>query len=103
MKRKNIIPIIAFLTFAAGTVSIMLPFLPLGWFLYAVTALLLIPYFKPIQRAFEWIATKDRTGFTKRACLFTAKIYRWAKDEENAHIFKEMGQEYEDNKSANDK
>ncbi len=74
----------------------MLPFLPLGWFLYAVTVLLLIPYFKAFQRAFEWIAKRDDTGFTKRACLFTAKIYRWAKDEKKAHIFKEMSEESED-------
>jgi len=92
VNRKYLIPIIASLTFLFGTVFITLPFIPLGWLLYAVTALLLIPYFKPVQRAFEWMARRDKTGFTKRACHYAAKIYRWAKDEKNADLFEKMGE-----------
>ncbi len=94
MNRKYLIPILAILTFIGGTVSIVLPFLPLGWFLYAVTILLLIPYFKPFQDGFKWLAKRDRTGFTHRASRFTADIYRWAQDPENAHRFEELSEEY---------
>lgn len=93
MGRKYIIPFIACLTFLLGSVAIMLPFIPLGWFLYAVTVLLLIPYFKIFQRGFEWMSRKDNTGFTQKALRFTAKIYRWAKDHENADLFEKMSDE----------
>ena len=93
MKRKHLIPILAFLTFVGGTVAIVLPFLPIGWFLYAVTVLLLIPYFKPFQDGFKWLAERDTTGFTKRASHFTADIYRWAKDPDNADRFDELSEE----------
>jgi len=91
VSRKYFIPILAGLSFLFGTAFILLPFIPLGWFLYAVTALLLIPYFVPFQRGFEWMARRDTTGFTKKACRFTAKIYRWAQDEKNADLFDDMG------------
>ncbi|MCZ4407453.1 hypothetical protein O3Q51_01435 [Cryomorphaceae bacterium 1068] len=102
MNRKYVIPIIATLCFAVGTVSILLPFLPLGWFLYAVTALLLIPYFSPFQKGFEWMAERDETGFTKKACDFTATIYRWAKDEKNAHLIEKMSSECADTQLGED-
>ena len=93
MGRKYIIPFIACLTFLLGSIAIMVPFIPLGWFLYVVTVLLLIPYFKIFQRGFEWISRRDKTGFTKRALRFTAKIYRWARDHENADLFEKMSNE----------
>lgn len=95
MKRKYLIPIIAGLTFVVGTVFIMLPFIPLGWFLYALAVLLLVPYFKPFQRAFEWIARRDKSGFTKRACRLSAKVYLWARDEKNADVLEKLGEECE--------
>jgi hypothetical protein len=80
VKRTYVIPLIALLTFILGTASIMLPFLPFGWALYAVTALILLPYFKPLRKFFTWIVSKDNSGIALKVGLRVAKLYAWAGD-----------------------
>lgn len=84
MKKNRIIPLIAALTFTLGTVSMALPFLPFGWALYGATALLLMPYFPFLQRAYKWMATKDRSGTALRIGEKIAVLYKWANKEDIA-------------------
>lgn len=78
MSRAYAIPFIAMLTFVLGTVSLMLPFLPFGWALYALTALLLIPYIKPLRKVFKWVAEKDSSGTAVKVGYKIAALYRWS-------------------------
>jgi hypothetical protein len=82
--KKYIIPAIAILTFIAGLVSLMLPFLPFGWLLLAVSALLVVPYFEVMQRFIAWLSQKDTTGIVEKAGAQASKLYRWADDDQRA-------------------
>jgi hypothetical protein len=92
LNKKYIIPIIAFLAFAVGTAAMVLPFLPFGWFLYGFTALILIPYFPPIERIFLWIVEKDNTGLARKAGQKVAALYRWAGDFRNAREVEDISE-----------
>lgn len=98
MKKTYIIPLIAFLTFAVGTGAMVLPFLPFGWFLYAVTALLLLPYFPPMEKFFRWLIRKDNSGTAKKAGDKVADLYRWAGDYQHAEELEEFSEEEEEKK-----
>lgn len=84
IKRTYIIPLIASGTFTLGLISLFLPFLPFGWFLMIMTALLLTPYFKPMKKLLRWIIEKDKTGVFNKAREKVAELYRWAGDRKRA-------------------
>jgi hypothetical protein len=67
----------------------MLPFLPFGWFLWAVTACILTPYIWPIRKFFLWLQTKDKKGFTDKAIERVARLYQWAGDHERSDQMRE--------------
>nr|WP_091694597.1 hypothetical protein [Algoriphagus locisalis] len=78
--KKFIIPIIAFLVFIAGLVCLALPFIPLGWLLIALTALLLAPYLKFMRTFIGWLVKIDKTGFVEKAGEKAANLFEWAGD-----------------------
>ncbi len=100
MNKKYIIPIIAFFTFIGGLISLALPFLPFGWFLIFVTALLLLPYVKPFEKAFRWLARKDKTGIAQKAGTKVAELYRWAGDDKSANRITKVTEESEKERLA---
>jgi len=93
LKKKYIIPLIATLTFALGTASMLLPFLPFGWLLYGVTVLLLIPYFKFLRNAFKWIASKDDSGTVLKFSNKIVGLYTWAEENDKAEEIKKVSEE----------
>jgi hypothetical protein len=74
--KKFIIPGIATIIFIAGLISMMLPFIPLGWILIALAALLLAPYLKSMRKFIGWLVKKAG----KKAVL----LYEWAGDNKRA-------------------
>jgi len=90
MNKRYIVPIIAVITFAVGSVAMVLPFLPLGWFLYIVTALILLPYFRGIEKIFRKLAENDRSNITHKAVDRVARLYRWVGDKEHAEELEEL-------------
>jgi len=78
--KKFIIPAIAFLTFVIGLVCLMLPFIPLGWLLIALSSLLMAPYFKFMRKFIGWLVKIDKTGFVEKAGEKAAALYEWAGD-----------------------
>lgn len=97
MKKAYVIPLIAIITFVLGSVSIMLPFLPFGWALYALTALVLMPYFKPLRKFFMWVAEKDNTGFAVKVGYKIAALYRWSEKTKLAREVSDTVREAEKN------
>ncbi len=85
MNKKYIIPAIATLTFLLGGTSLIFPFLPIGWPLLAVTALLIMPYFPKAQKGFKWIAGKDSTGLLEKAAEGVIELYHWADEDKKAN------------------
>lgn len=103
MNKKYIIPLIAFFTFVLGMVSMALPFLPFGWFLIFVTALLLLPYVPIFEKAFRWLARRDKSGVARKAGEKVSELYRWAGDFEKAEHIENTTNEatpYDDEPSA---
>ncbi len=49
-----------------------------------MTALILTPYFKPIEKLLKWLISKDKTGTFDKARKKVASLYRWAGDHERA-------------------
>ncbi|MEB2786130.1 hypothetical protein [Algoriphagus persicinus] len=82
--KKFIIPTIATLIFIAGIVSLLLPFVPLGWLLIVLASLLMSPYFKFMRKFIGWLAKKDKTGFVEKAGEKASKLYEWAGDHKRA-------------------
>ncbi len=80
MKKSFIIPLIAAGTFIFGMICLFLPFLPFGWLLLFMTALLLTPYFKPVEKLLKWLIKKDKTGTFEKARSKVARLYHWAGD-----------------------
>lgn len=78
--KKLIIPGIAFLIFIGGLAALMVPFIPVGWLLIALSSLLLAPYLKPVRKFIGWLSQKDKTGFVEKAGGKASKLYRWAND-----------------------
>ncbi len=78
VKKAYIMPLVALGTFLIGTVAIFFPFLPFGWALYAVTALILAPYLRPLRRFFLWLAKKDKSGRVNKIGFRIAVLYRWS-------------------------
>lgn len=68
-----------------GSISMLLPFLPFGWLLFGVSALLVVPYFQRAKKAFSWISDKDSTGSISTLAVKIADLYRWADEEEKAN------------------
>lgn len=84
MKKTFIIPLIATGTFILGMICLILPFLPFGWLLLIMTALLLTPYFKPVEKLLKWFIKKDKTGIFDKARSKVARLYHWAGDSKRA-------------------
>lgn len=84
MNRKYIIPLIATGTFILGLICLFLPFLPFGWLLMLITAMLLTPYFKPIKKLLVWFIKRDKTGVFDKARAKVSQLYRWAGDKKRA-------------------
>jgi len=82
--KKLIVPFVALITFSLGIVCLMLPFLPFGWLLMGITTLLLVPYFRPLEKLFRWLAKKDKTGFSEKARKTVEKFYLWIGDRRRA-------------------
>ncbi|WP_339704029.1 hypothetical protein [Algoriphagus aquimarinus] len=82
--RKFIIPAIASLTFIAGLVALLVPFIPVGWLLIALASLLMAPYFKFMRKFIGWLAKKDTTGFVEKAGEKASELYEWAGDHKRA-------------------
>ena len=80
MKRIYIIPLIATGTFILGLICLLLPFLPFGWLLIFMTALLLTPYFKPMKKLLIWLIKRDQSGIFDKARKKVAELYHWAGD-----------------------
>lgn len=97
MKKAYVIPILAVITFVLGTASLMLPFLPFGWALYALTALILMPYLKPLRKVFMWIAEKDSTGTAIKVGYKIAALYRWSEKTKLAREVSDTVREAEKN------
>lgn len=95
MKRTYIMPLIATGTFIVGLICLMIPFLPFGWLLLFMTALLLTPYFKPMEKLMTWLIKKDKSGTFEKARKKVAELYHWAGDTARA---KEMDNFHESNK-----
>lgn len=93
MNKKYIIPGLAVASFLGGSVSMILPFLPFGWVLYGVVALLVVPYFNSAKKAFGWIADKDGTKSTSKVSKKIADLYRWADEEEKANEVEKAAEE----------
>lgn len=94
MKKTFIIPLIATGTFILGMACLFLPFLPFGWLLLFMTALLLTPYFKPVEKLLKWLIQKDKTGTFNKARAKVARLYQWAGDTERAHQMENFHQEF---------
>ncbi len=84
MKRTYIIPLIASGTFILGLVCLVLPFLPFGWLLLFMTALLLVPYIKAMKKLLSWLIKWDKSGTFDKARKKVAELYHWAGDTERA-------------------
>ena len=82
--KKYIIPGIAFLVFIAGLASMMVPFIPLGWLLIALSSLLIAPYLPFVRKFIGWLSKIDKTGFVEKAGEKAAKLYYWADDAKRA-------------------
>lgn len=80
----------------------MLPFLPFGWALYGITALILMPYIKPLKKVFLWIAEKDGTGTAIKLGYKIAVLYRWSEKTDLSRDIVEAVNEAEENGNAND-
>lgn len=93
MEKKYFIPALAIASFIVGSVSMILPFLPFGWLLYGVSALLVVPYFKRAKKAFGWVADKDGTGSTSKISNKVADLYRWADEDEKANEVEKAAEE----------
>lgn len=83
-KKKYIVPLIATGTFIVGLICMFLPFLPFGWFLMFMTALLLTPYFKPVKKLLVWMIRRDKTGICDKARKKVSQLYRFAGDRKRA-------------------
>ncbi|CAN5329253.1 hypothetical protein BH23BAC3_BH23BAC3_23210 [soil metagenome] len=83
---------LAVVSFIFGSISMLLPFLPFGWPLLGVSALLVVPYFQRAKNAFGWISEKDSTGLTSTIAVKIADLYRWADDEEKANEVEEAAE-----------
>lgn len=84
MKKTLIIPLIATGTFILGMICLFLPFLPFGWLLLFMTAMLLTPYFKPVEKLLKWLIKKDKTGIFEKARSKVARLYKWVGDTKRA-------------------
>jgi|SRR5690554_4827461 len=84
IKQSYIIPLIATGTFILGIICLFLPFLPFGWLLMFMTALLITPYFSPIKKLLTWIIEKDKTGTFDKARKKVANLYHWVGDKKGA-------------------
>jgi type III secretory pathway component EscV len=82
--KKLMIPAAAVLILIAGLVFMLIPFIPLGWPLVGLAALLLTPYIKLMRRFISWLAKKDKTGFLKKAGRKAEQLYKWAGDHKSA-------------------
>lgn len=100
VKKAYIMPALACLTFLLGSVCIMLPFLPFGWALYGVTALILMPYLPPLRKFYIWLAAKDQTGTATKIGYKIAVLYRWSEKTELARKVVDTLNEAEDNGKA---
>ncbi|WPR76112.1 hypothetical protein [Algoriphagus sp. NG3] len=102
--KKYIIPAIAFLIFIAGLVCMVVPFIPLGWLLIALAALLMSPYIKFMRKFIGWLAKKDSTGIVEKAGEKASKLYEWAGDHKRAEkletIIEEKSENAEDSKNT---
>lgn len=96
MKRRYIIPLIATGTFILGLICLVLPFLPFGWLLLFMTALLLTPYIKPMRKLLIWLIKRDKSGTFDKARKKVAELYHWAGDKARA---KEMDDFHKHHKS----
>jgi len=84
MNKKFIIPLIATGTFVVGLICMALPFLPFGWLLLFITAMLLTPYFQPVKKFLVWMIKRDKTGVFDKARKKVSQLYRWAGDKKRA-------------------
>lgn len=84
MKRTYIIPLIATGTFILGLACLFLPFLPFGWLLLFMTALILTPYFKPMKKLLIWAMKRDKSGIFDKARKKVSELYKWAGDKRGA-------------------
>jgi hypothetical protein len=91
--KKLIIPAIATVIFIIGLVFLLLPFIPLGWLMITLSALLLSPYIKVMRRFIGWLSTLDKTGFVKKAGEKASHLYAWAGDRKSAVKMKAMIEE----------
>jgi|SRR5690554_4853593 len=98
IKRQFIIPLIATGTFIFGLICMFLPFLPFGWLLMFMTALILTPYFKPMKKFLAWIIKKDKTGLFEKARRKVKDLYYWVGDKGKA---KEMDTFYAEAENEN--
>ncbi|MDR7132215.1 hypothetical protein J2X69_004582 [Algoriphagus sp. 4150] len=104
--KKFIIPAIATLIFIGGLVSMVLPFVPLGWLLISLASLLMAPYLKFMRKFIAWLAKKDTTGFVEKAGEKASKLYEWAGDHKRAEKLEsiiENSNNPEDSKNTEDK
>jgi hypothetical protein len=86
--KKLMIPAVAVLILIAGLVFMLIPFIPLGWPLVGIAALLLSPYLKFMRKFISWLAKKDRTGFLRKAGKKAERLYKWAGDHKRARKLK---------------
>ena len=102
--RKFIIPTISFFIFIAGLVCLAIPFIPIGWLLIALTALLMAPYLKFMRRFIGWLVKMDKSGFVEKAGEKAAKLYEWAGDTERGEKLESIIEENSKNlPDSNDK
>lgn len=101
--RKLLIPTIAALIFIGGLVSLLLPFVPLGWLLIALSSLLMAPYFKVMRKFIGWLAKIDKTGFVEKAGEKASHLYEWAGDTKRAEKLEAIIEENSKDNNPNTK
>ncbi len=83
-KKKHLIPFLAGLAFLIGLVSLMLPFLPIGWLMIGIALIILLPYLRPLRKVFIWAAKKDDSKIVSRAGNKVVELYAWAHEYQKA-------------------
>lgn len=78
--------IIGIICFLAGIGFFFVPFLPIGYILLFVGAVLLAPEIPLFSRFFKWLETKDESGRLKK---ILNKLYQFTDNNDNNEVVSE--------------
>jgi uncharacterized Tic20 family protein len=83
-RKKHLIPVLAGIAFIIGIISLLLPFLPIGWLMIGISLFILLPYLSPLRKLFIWASKKDDTKVVSRAGQKVVELYAWAHEYQKA-------------------